>query len=134
MGNHASLCADPGTKWDTDLQVGNVDYGIMRFVERVVDIYMLGEEVRLMLERCADPLATDEPYEALEIKTLSISGTPVTSVPKGGAPPAARPAASKTRRSTGLEAIPISCWGCRNLRALVRRIRRVGRPSLTLWR
>ncbi len=75
--------ASPGTKWDTDLQVGNVDYGIMRFVERVVDIYMLGEDVRFMLERCADPLATDEPYEALEVKTLSVSGTPITSVPKG---------------------------------------------------
>ena len=86
--------AHPGTKWDTDLQVGNVDYGIMRFVERVVDIYMLGEEVRLMLERCADPLATDEPYEALEIKTLSISGTPVTSVPKG-ATSSARSASSR---------------------------------------
>jgi hypothetical protein len=75
--------ASPGTKWDSDLQVGNVDYGIMRFVDRVVDIYMLGEETRVMLERCADPLATDEPYEALEIKTRSASGTPITSVPSG---------------------------------------------------
>ena len=68
--------ANPATKWDTDLQVGNVDYGIMRFVDRVVDIYMLGEDVRVMLKRCADPLATDEPYEALEATTLSASGTP----------------------------------------------------------
>src|SRR5262249_28513212 len=78
--------ASPGTKWNTDLQVGNVDYGIMRFVDRVVDIYMLGEDVRVMLKRCADPLTTDEPYEALEAKTLSASGTPIASVPKGPIP------------------------------------------------
>jgi hypothetical protein len=87
--------ASPGTKWDTDLQVGNVDYGIIRFVERVVDIYMLGEGTRVMLERCADPLATDEPYEALEIKTLSASGTPIASVPKGSITEARASSASR---------------------------------------
>jgi hypothetical protein len=78
-----SFRASPGTKWDTDLQVGNVDYGIMRFVDRVVDIQMLGEDVRVMLKRCADPLATDEPYEALETKTLSATATPIGSIPTG---------------------------------------------------
>jgi hypothetical protein len=81
--------ASTGTKWNTDLQVGNVDYGVMRFVDRVVDIYMLGEDVRVMLERCADPLATDEPYEALEVRTLSASATPNASVHDGAITPAA---------------------------------------------
>ncbi len=81
--------ASPGTKWNTDLQVGNVDYGVMRFVDRVVDIYMLGDDVRVMLERCADPLATDEPYEALEVKTLSASATPNASVHDGAITPTA---------------------------------------------
>ena len=58
--------ASPADGWDTDLQVGNVDYGIVRFVDRAVDIHELGEDVRLMLKRCLDPLATDEPYEALD--------------------------------------------------------------------
>jgi hypothetical protein len=51
--------------WSTDLQVGNVDYGVVRFIDRAVDIHELGEDVRLMLKRCIDPLATDEPHQAL---------------------------------------------------------------------
>ena len=58
--------ASPGDGWDTDLQVGNVDYGIVRFIDRAVDIHELGEDVRLMLKRSLDPLATDEPFEALD--------------------------------------------------------------------
>ncbi len=57
--------ASPANGWDTDLQVGNVDYGIVRFIDRAVDIHHLGEDVRLMLKRCLDPLATDEPRDAL---------------------------------------------------------------------
>jgi len=38
---------------------------VVRFIDRAVDIHDLGEDVRLMLKRCIDPLATDEPYEAL---------------------------------------------------------------------
>jgi len=57
--------ASPADGWDTDWQVGNVDYGVVRFIDRAVDIHDLGEDVRLMLKRCIDPLATDEPYEAL---------------------------------------------------------------------
>ena len=101
MPSRASL----GTKWNTDLQVGNVDYGTMRFVDRVVDIYKLGEDVRVMLKRCADPLATDEPYEALELKTLSASAAPIASVHEGAIAPAARAAASSasSRRSIQTE-------------------------------
>ena len=57
--------ATPADGWSTDWQVGNVDYGVVRFIDRAVDIHNLGEDVRLMLKRCIDPLATDEPYEAL---------------------------------------------------------------------
>lgn len=60
--------ASPANGWDTDLQVGNVDYGIVRFIDRAVDIHHLGEDVRLMLKRCIDPLATDEPRDALPTK------------------------------------------------------------------
>jgi hypothetical protein len=34
-------------------------------IDRAVDIHKLGEDVRLMLKRCIDPLATDEPFESL---------------------------------------------------------------------
>ena len=43
--------ASPANGWDTDLQVGNVDYGIVRFIDRAVDIHHLGEDVRMMLKR-----------------------------------------------------------------------------------
>jgi hypothetical protein len=61
--------ASPSDGWSTDLQVGNVDYGVVRFIDRAVDIHNLGEDVRVMLKRAIDPLATDEPYEALDKKT-----------------------------------------------------------------
>ena len=57
--------ARPGTDWNTDLQVGNPNYSVLRFSDRAVDIHELGEDVRLMLRRCIDPLATDEPFESL---------------------------------------------------------------------
>lgn len=57
--------AGPGTSWNTDLQVGNPNYSLLRFIDRAVDIHGLGGEVRLMLRRCIDPLATDEPFESL---------------------------------------------------------------------
>ncbi len=57
--------ARPGTDWNTDLQVGNPNYSVLRFIDRAVDIHKLGEDVRLMLKRCIDPLATDEPFESL---------------------------------------------------------------------
>jgi hypothetical protein len=60
--------ASPANGWDTDLQVGNVDYGIVRFIDRVVDIHHLGEKVRTMLKRSIDPLATDEPRDALAVR------------------------------------------------------------------
>ena len=63
--------ADPAAGWDTDLQVGNVDYGILRFIDRAVDIHGLGDDVRQMLKRSIDPLATDEPRDALDKKPAS---------------------------------------------------------------
>ena len=63
--------ASPANGWDTDLQVGNVDYGIVRFIDRVVDIHHLGESVRTMLKRSIDPLATDEPRDALALRQPS---------------------------------------------------------------
>jgi hypothetical protein len=60
--------ASPADGWDTDWQVGNVDYGIVRFIDRAVDIHHLGEDVRMMLKRSIDPLATDEPRDALVLK------------------------------------------------------------------
>jgi len=60
--------ASPAAGWDTDLQVGNVDYGIVRFIDRAVDIHHLGDTVRTMLKRCIDPLATDEPRDALSVR------------------------------------------------------------------
>ncbi len=57
--------ANPAKGWNTDLEVGNPDYSVLRFIDRAVDIHELGEDVRLMLKRCLDPLATDEPFESL---------------------------------------------------------------------
>jgi len=57
--------ASPADGWTTDLQVGNVDYGVVRFIDRAVDIHHLGDDVGVMLKRCIDPLATDEPRSAL---------------------------------------------------------------------
>ena len=60
--------ASPANGWANDLEVGNVDYGIVRFIDRAVDIHHLGADVRVMLKRCIDPLATDEPRDALALK------------------------------------------------------------------
>ena len=57
--------ANPAKGWNTDLDVDNPDYGLLRFIDRAVDIHDLGEDVRLMLRECIDPLGTDEPYERL---------------------------------------------------------------------
>ena len=57
--------ANPAKGWDTDLEVGNPSYGVLRFIDRAVDIHDLGDDVRLMLRQCIDPLATDEPFETL---------------------------------------------------------------------
>jgi hypothetical protein len=63
--------ASAANGWDTDLQVGNVDYGILRFIDRVCDIRHLGADVRTMLKRCIDPLATDEPRDVLATKAAA---------------------------------------------------------------
>ena len=57
--------ANPAKGWNTDLEVDNPDNSVLRFIDRAVDIHDLGEDVRLMLRECIDPLATDEPYERL---------------------------------------------------------------------
>jgi hypothetical protein len=57
--------ANPAKGWDTDLEVGNPDYSLIRFVDRAVDIHDLGEDVHVMLMSCIDPLSTDEPFESL---------------------------------------------------------------------
>ena len=57
--------ANPAKGWKTDLEVGNPDYGLLRFIDRAVDIHELGDDVRLMLLQCIDPLAVGEPYESL---------------------------------------------------------------------
>jgi hypothetical protein len=57
--------ASPAKGWDTDLEVGNPDYSVLRFIDRAVDINELGDDVRTMLRRCIDPLAIDEPFESL---------------------------------------------------------------------
>jgi hypothetical protein len=57
--------ANPARGWDTDLQVGNPDYGVLRFIDRAVDVHELGEDVRAMLKRSIDPLAVQEPFESL---------------------------------------------------------------------
>jgi hypothetical protein len=56
---------NPAKGWRTDLEVGNPDYGLLRFIDRAVDIHELGEDVRLMLRQCIDPLAIGEPFESL---------------------------------------------------------------------
>jgi hypothetical protein len=57
--------ANPAKGWKTDLEVGNPDYGLLRFIDRAVDIHELGEDVRVMLIQCIDPLAIGEPFESL---------------------------------------------------------------------
>lgn len=57
--------ASPATGWNTNLQVGDPNYGVLRFIDRAVDIHELGEDVHIMLKRCLDPLATDEPFDSL---------------------------------------------------------------------
>lgn len=57
--------AHPAKGWDTDLAVGNPNNSVLRFIDRAVDIHGLGDEVREMLVRCLDPLATAEPFESL---------------------------------------------------------------------
>jgi hypothetical protein len=57
--------ANPAKGWNTDLQVGNPDNGVLAFVERAVGIHDLGEDVHQMLTRCIDPLGTSEPFESL---------------------------------------------------------------------
>ena len=57
--------ANPAKGWNTDLDVSNQDDGVLRFIERAVDIHDLGEDVHLMLKRSLDPLAIAEPFESL---------------------------------------------------------------------
>ena len=57
--------ANPAKGWDTDLEVGNPDYSVLRFIDRAVDIHDLGDDVRLTLRQCLDPLAIGEPFESL---------------------------------------------------------------------
>jgi hypothetical protein len=57
--------ADPAKDWPTDLEVGKDSDGILQFIDRAVDIHGLGDDVRVMIKSCLDPLATDEPYEHL---------------------------------------------------------------------
>ena len=57
--------ATPAQGWNTDLQVGDPHNGVLDFIERALDIHGLGDDVRQMLERSIDPLATDEPFESL---------------------------------------------------------------------
>ncbi len=57
--------ASPAKGWDTDLEVGNPNYSLLRFIDRAVDIHELGDDVRTMLRQCLDPLAIDEPFESL---------------------------------------------------------------------
>jgi hypothetical protein len=57
--------ANPAKGWDTDLEVGNPNNSVLQFIDRAVDIHDLGDDVRLVLRQCIDPLATDEPFERL---------------------------------------------------------------------
>ena len=57
--------ANPAKGWNTDLESGDSNNSVVRFIDRAVDIHDLGEDVRLMLRRSIDPLATDEPFESL---------------------------------------------------------------------
>ena len=70
--NHLSLWdllrtfrANPSKGWTTDLDTSDRDSSVLRFIDRAVDIHDLGDDVRLMLRECIDPLATAEPYEHL---------------------------------------------------------------------
>ena len=57
--------ANPAKGWDTDLDVGQESYSLLRFIDRAVDIHEIDDTSRLMLWQCLDPLATGEPYESL---------------------------------------------------------------------
>jgi hypothetical protein len=57
--------ANPAKGWDTNLNVGNPENSVLAFIDRAVDIHGLGDDVRDMLRRCIDPLATAEPFESL---------------------------------------------------------------------
>jgi len=57
--------ADAAAGWPTDLERGGGDNGLLHFLDRAVDLHGLGEEVRTMLRRSIDPLATVEPFELL---------------------------------------------------------------------
>ena len=57
--------ADAGHGWPTDLELGGGDYGLLRFIDRASAIHGLGEDVRELLRRSIDPLATVEPFELL---------------------------------------------------------------------
>ena len=57
--------SNPAKGWNTDLESGDSNNSVVRFIDRAVDIHDLGEDVRLMLRRSIDPLATDEPFESL---------------------------------------------------------------------
>ncbi len=61
----AAFRAHPAAGWDTDLQVGNPDAGVLQFIDRAVDIHGIGGDVLEMLRRCLDPLAIGEPFESL---------------------------------------------------------------------
>lgn len=56
---------DPAHGWETALEVGDASCGVLRFLDRVVEIHSLGEPTRRMLRDCVDPLGTTEPYESL---------------------------------------------------------------------
>ncbi len=57
--------ANPAKGWNTDLDVGNEDSSVMRFIGRAVDIHDLGQDVHVMLVRSLDPLSNAEPFESL---------------------------------------------------------------------
>ncbi|MDQ7991670.1 MAG: hypothetical protein AAGC63_01900 [Propionicimonas sp.] len=59
-----SFRADAAHGWATDLDAGGAN-GLLRFLDRTVDIHCLGEDVRTMLRGSIDPRATVEPYELL---------------------------------------------------------------------
>lgn len=56
---------DPAHGWPTSLEVGDGSYGVLRFLDRVVEIHSLGETTRRMLLDGIDPLGTAEPFESL---------------------------------------------------------------------
>ena len=57
--------ANPAKGWDTDLDVSDGESSVLAFIDRAVDIHELGDDVRVMLRQCIDPLATAEPFESL---------------------------------------------------------------------